>query len=147
MFPPLFLFSEKNLHLLHQISLQKMKKKKIGYTSFYWLHLWSSVMLVDPEVGDHSMLNLYNKSDPLSQIQKLWGFLQNFFFADIFSGYLHVFAKKSRIWCFTDVVKVTNHTGLCDTELTRFASISWSTAFESTVLGLPDYLIIQFLAT
>ena len=50
-------------------------------------------MLAGLEVGDHFMLDLYNKVLPPQNL-KYWGFLQNFFFADIFSGCLHVFAKK-----------------------------------------------------
>ena len=70
------------------------KKKKFGYKSL-GCYLWSSVMLAGPEVGDHFMLNLYNKVIPL-QILKYWNFLQNFFFVDIVSGYLHVFTKKKK---------------------------------------------------
>ena len=60
MFPPLFLFREKNLHPPDLMSLQKMKKKKIGYTSLY-RYLRSSVMFAGPEMGDRFILNLYNK--------------------------------------------------------------------------------------
>ena len=40
-------------------------------------------MLADPDVGDHFLLNVYNKVIP-SQIQEYWGVLENFFFGDIF---------------------------------------------------------------
>ena len=53
-------------------------------------------MLAGLEVGDHFMLNLYNKVIP-PPIHKYWDFIENFFFGDIFSGCLYVFAKKSRI--------------------------------------------------
>ena len=42
---------------------------------------------------------------------------------------------------FVEVMKVTKHTGLWDAKLvsillTRFASVTWSTALEYMVLGL-----------
>ena len=82
LFPPLFLFSEKNLHLLHLISLQKMKK--ISYTPLR-RYLWLSVMQAGPE---KVMLNLYNKVLTAEPILKYWSFLENFFFAEFFFLFL-----------------------------------------------------------
>ena len=73
----------------------KIEKKKM-VTRPFSRYLWSSVMLAGPEVGDHFILNLYNKLIPHPKILKYWGFLQNFFVANIFSGCLHVFAKKKK---------------------------------------------------
>ena len=55
-------------------------------------------MLAGPEVGDHFTLNLYDKMIPSpTQIKEYWGFLQNFFLADIFfSCCIRVFAKKKK---------------------------------------------------
>ena len=77
----------------------KEMKKKIGDTSLC-RSCWSSVMVAGPKLGDSFTLNLYNKVIPHHQILKYWDFLQKFFFADIFSGCLQVFAKKkkNRIW-------------------------------------------------
>ena len=59
-------------------------------------------MLVGPEVGDHFMLNLYNKVIPLPQILKyFFGGGHNFLLADIFSGCLLVFAKKKQNLIFS----------------------------------------------
>ena len=55
-------------------------------------------MLAGLEVGDHFTLNLYCKVIPYLN-SKILFILQNLFFADIFSGYLHVFAQK-RIFSF-----------------------------------------------
>ena len=41
-------------------------------------------MLAGPEVGDHFMLNLYNKVIPLLKFWNIWVFFHNFFFVDIF---------------------------------------------------------------
>ena len=68
-------------------------KKTFGYMSLC-RYLRSSVMLAGLEVGDHFILNLYNKMTP-HQILKYWGFLQNFSFADIYKYFcLQIFAKK-----------------------------------------------------
>ena len=53
-------------------------------------------MLAGPEVGDHFTLNLYNKVIPPLNSKMFLFFFQNFFFADIFSGCLHEFAKKKK---------------------------------------------------
>ena len=74
---------------------QKKKKKKLekkfSYTSL-GRYLWLSLMLVGPEVDDHFTLNLFNKVIPHQILKYCDFFFQNFFFADIFSGCLHVFA-------------------------------------------------------
>ena len=54
-------------------------------------------MLPGLELGDHFMLNLYNKVIPHQHILKYWSFHQNFFLADIFSGCcLHVLLLKKK---------------------------------------------------
>ena len=68
---------------LHILINPDKKWKKIGYMSLC-RYLWSSVMLAGPEVGDHFTLNWYNKMMPLLKFYNIGGFLENFFFADIF---------------------------------------------------------------
>ena len=57
-------------------------------------------MLADPEVGDHFMLDLYNKVIPHFKLKNIG----LFFISSLrifFSGCLHVFAKKKKNLIFS----------------------------------------------